>query len=290
MKANAMGLRDEERPKGCFMFLGPTGVGKTRLCKAMAEALYGDKDKLLVFDMAEYSERHTLSRLLGSPPGYVGYRTSGGILTERVAKEKELVILFDELEKAAPEVVKLLLGINETGYVTSGSGRRVTLRNCVIVATGNVGSKEISALSAAKLGFRLPKRDDNDSTGKDYEKMKKVTLDELKNAYNAEFVNRWDDIVIFNKLTRSELADTINVMLNDIYHGRITATDDARKAIVDLSYNDVNNSPDVYGARPIRRIIQNLVADEGFAILVGSPNAKAVITLQNGKPTLKSAN
>lgn len=287
LKANAIGLRSPERPIGCFMFLGPTGVGKTQMARALARALMGDEKKLQIFDMAEYSEKHTLSRLIGAPPGYVGYG-AGGQLTERVSREKEMVIVFDEIEKAANEVVRVLLGLNENGYVTDGMGRKVTFRNCIIIATGNIGTGEISERMCRRMGFGSKAVSDEDE---EQGRKRKHTIQQVKDRFNLEFVNRWDDIVVFKSLTRDELHDTVDVMLRDLYDGKVSATTEGKKALIDSAYEDELTSPDLYGARPVRRIIEDLIADEGFKFLAKNKETKLVITANEaGKPALEESN
>ncbi|MBS4031129.1 MAG: ATP-dependent Clp protease ATP-binding subunit [Clostridiales bacterium] len=247
------GLKDPKRPIGSFIFLGPTGVGKTELARALAESLFGDEDALIRLDMSEYMDKHTTSRLVGAPPGYVGY-DEGGQLTEKVRRKPYSVILFDEVEKAHPEVFNVLLQVLEDGRLTDGKGRTVDFRNTVIIMTSNVGASQLK--KQANLGFRL---DDRDKT---YEDMKNKIMDELKRTFRPEFLNRIDEVIVFHPLAEEHLTEIVELMLAELSHRladyeiRMEITGEAKKFLAKDGY-DPN-----YGARPLRRVIQKRIEDE----------------------------
>jgi ATP-dependent Clp protease ATP-binding subunit ClpC len=247
------GLKDPKRPIGSFIFLGPTGVGKTELARALAESLFGDEDAMIRLDMSEYMEKHTTSRLVGAPPGYVGY-DEGGQLTEKVRRKPYSVILFDEVEKAHPEVFNVLLQVLEDGRLTDGKGRAVDFRNTVIIMTSNVGASQLK--KQANLGFRL---DDRDKT---YEDMKSQIMDELKRTFRPEFLNRIDEVIVFHPLTEEHLKEIVELMLAELSHRladyeiQMEITGEAKKLLAKEGY-DPN-----YGARPLRRVIQKRIEDE----------------------------
>ncbi|HEY8498820.1 MAG TPA: AAA family ATPase, partial [Limnochordales bacterium] len=245
------GLKDPRRPIGSFIFLGPTGVGKTELAKALAEALFGDEDAMIRIDMSEYMERHTVSRLVGAPPGYVGYE-EGGQLTERVRRRPYSVILLDEIEKAHPEVFNVLLQVLEDGRLTDAKGRTVDFRNTVVIMTSNVGAQEIHR--QARLGFRAT-QDERDA----YETMKKKVLDELRRTFRPEFLNRIDEVIVFHALTKEHIRQIIDILLKRVAKEleergiKVEFTDAAKEVLADEGFD-----PD-FGARPLRRAIQRLV-------------------------------
>ncbi|OQB15244.1 MAG: Negative regulator of genetic competence ClpC/MecB [Firmicutes bacterium ADurb.Bin193] len=247
-----VGLKDPKRPMGSFIFLGPTGVGKTELSKALAEAMFGDEDSMLRFDMSEYMEKHTVSRLVGSPPGYVGY-DEGGQLTEQIRRKPYSVVLFDEIEKAHPDVFNILLQILEDGILTDAQGRRVDFRNSIIIMTSNVGARDL--FERRQLGFS------ESNAAKDYESTKAKLMTELKRVFKPEFLNRVDDIIVFHTLTDEEIKKICEKML-------ITLGKRLESAGIKISYSkDVLNllakegfDPS-YGARPLRRAIQSKVED-----------------------------
>lgn len=249
-----VGLKDPKRPIGSFMFLGPTGVGKTELCKALAEVLFGDEDYMIRIDMSEYMERHAVSRLIGSPPGYVGYE-EGGQLTEQVRRRPYSVILLDEIEKAHPDVFNILLQILEDGRLTDGKGRVVDFRNTVIVMTSNVGAHTIRKQKT--LGF-APVQDTIDS---EYEKMKENIMEELKKTFRPEFINRVDEIIVFHALEDEHLRKIVPLMLENAIKRlaqkdiHLTISDAAKDFMVKKGFDPV------YGARPLRRAIQRAVED-----------------------------
>jgi ATP-dependent Clp protease ATP-binding subunit ClpC len=278
-----VGLKDPRRPVGSFIFLGPTGVGKTELCKALGEALFGDEDALIRIDMSEYMERHTVSRLVGSPPGYVGY-DEGGQLTEKVRRKPYSVILLDEIEKAHPDVFNILLQILEDGRLTDAKGRLVDFRNAVIVMTSNVGAHTIR--KQRTLGFS-PAEDRVDS---EYEKMKENILEELKRTFRPEFINRIDEVIVFHSLDDEHLRQIVPLMLQN-------AIDRLKQRDIHLEISDAAKDymakegfDPVYGARPLRRAIQRTVEDNlSEEILAGriSVGDKVLIDVENDKLVFK---
>ena len=253
IRRGRVGLKDPKRPVGSFIFLGPTGVGKTELCKALAQAMFGDENAMLRLDMSEYMEKQTVSKLIGSPPGYVGF-DEGGQLTEKVRRKPYSVVLFDEIEKAHPDVFNMLLQILEDGRLTDSQGRTVDFKNTIIIMTSNVGARLITDKQKS-LGFA---QETNDAKQED---IKTLVLGELKKVFRPEFLNRVDDIIVFNKLTQDEIKQIAGKML-DTLAGRlramnisITFTDAAVTAIADKGFDDS------YGARPLRRAIQSEIED-----------------------------
>ena len=252
------GLKDPKRPIGSFIFLGPTGVGKTELAKALAEFMFGSEDALIKIDMSEFMERHNVSRLVGAPPGYVGF-DEGGQLTEAVRRKSYAVVLLDEVEKAHPEVFNILLQILEDGHLSDAKGRRVDFRNCIIIMTSNLGAKQLQTNSA--LGFRAMGETEAARAESSYELMKEKVAAELKNNFRPEFLNRIDATVVFRSLTVEEIAQIVDLMLSRVrdqlraQQMSLEVTDAAKEHIIKLGY-DV-----AYGARPLRRVIQNMVED-----------------------------
>ena len=246
------GLKDPRRPMGCFIFAGPSGVGKTLLSKALAEFMFGDEEALVQIDMSEYMEKHNVSRLIGAPPGYVGYE-EGGQLTERIRRRPYSVVLLDEIEKAHPDVFNMLLQIMEEGQLTDSFGRRVDFRNTVLILTTNIGAEMIRN----KSGFGFGKRDEDAS----YQKMKDMLHKEVERYFRPEFLNRLDDIIVFKSLTRNDLYTIIEYELRKVRnrlidHGlKLELSDEAKEFLIDKGYN-----PD-FGARPLRRAIENNVED-----------------------------
>ncbi len=246
------GIKNPRRPIGSFIFLGPTGVGKTELAKALSEFLFASEDALIRIDMSEYMEKFAVSRLIGAPPGYVGFE-EGGQLTEAVRRRPYSVVLFDEIEKAHPDVFNLLLQILEDGRLTDNNGRTVDFKNSVIIMTSNAGARIIG--KGKSLGFR------KDDQILEYEEMKQKIMSELKNIFRPEFLNRLDEIIVFHALTKEELSLIVDIMLKDLLvqltkkNISLELTPKAKELIIDLGYN-----PDL-GARPLRRIIQNLLED-----------------------------
>jgi ATP-dependent Clp protease ATP-binding subunit ClpC len=248
------GLKNPTRPIGCFLFLGPTGVGKTHLVKKLSEFLFGSEDKMVRLDMSEYMERHTVARLIGSPPGYVGFE-DGGQLTEAVRRNSYTTLLLDEIEKAHPDVFNILLQIFEDGFLTDSRGRRVDFKNTLIVMTSNLGSDLIRDDSI--LGFSNPS--DIESNKIQYEKMKTKVLDEVKKFFKPEFLNRIDDIEVFHSLSKQHIFEIVDLLLNELQarvldNGYVLqVTDDVRDYLVENGYDPK------FGARPLRRLIQDEV-------------------------------
>ncbi len=247
------GLKDPKRPIGSFIFLGPTGVGKTELARALAEAMFGDEDAMIRLDMSEYMEKHTTARLIGAPPGYVGY-DEGGQLTEKVRRRPYSVILLDEIEKAHPDVFNTLLQVLEDGILTDGQGRRVDFRNTIIIMTSNVGAHLLRQDKV--LGFRP------EGEGQNYENMKEQVTGELKRTFRPEFLNRIDDVIVFHALDRQHIHSIVDLMLAELagklkeFDLTISVTEAARNLLVDQGFDPT------YGARPLRRAIQRLIEDE----------------------------
>ena len=253
IRRGRVGLKDPKRPVGSFIFLGPTGVGKTELCKALAQAMFGDENAMLRLDMSEYMEKHTVSKLIGSPPGYVGF-DEGGQLTEKVRRKPYSVVLFDELEKAHPDVFNMLLQILEDGRLTDSRGRTVDFKNTVIIMTSNVGARLITEKHKS-LGFA------QEDGGEAKADTKELVMGELKKLFRPEFLNRVDDIIMFNKLTQDEIKQIASKMLGTLakrlenMNIKISFTDAAVTAIADKGFDDA------YGARPLRRAIQSEIED-----------------------------
>jgi ATP-dependent Clp protease ATP-binding subunit ClpC len=260
------GLKDPRRPIGSFIFLGPTGVGKTLLARTLAEFLFGSEEALIKLDMSEFMERHNVSRLVGAPPGYVGYE-EGGQLTEAVRRRPYSVILLDEIEKAHPEAFNMLLQIMEDGYLSDAKGRRVDFRNTLILMTSNIGAKLIQG--ANRLGFAIT-REDEETREQEYESMKAKVMDALKKTFRPEFINRLDGVMVFRSLSRDEIAMIVELELKPLrlqlqeQEIKMTLTEAARMAIAEVGYD-----PE-YGARPLRRVIQNRIQDPmSEALLAG---------------------
>lgn len=255
IRRGRVGLKDPKKPIGSFIFLGPTGVGKTELCKALAAAMFGDEGAMIRLDMSEYMEKHTVSRLVGSPPGYVGY-DEGGQLTEKVRRKPYSVILFDEIEKAHPDVFNMLLQILDDGILTDSQGRRVDFKNCVIIMTSNVGAKLITAKQAA-FGFA----DTSEERERNDEKIKDAVMGELRGTFRPEFLNRVDDIIVFKRLTKSEIREIAKRLLTELRKRtasldiQVEFTEEAVDKIADAGFDEV------YGARPLKRAIQSKIED-----------------------------
>ncbi len=263
IRRGRVGLKDPKRPVGSFIFSGPTGVGKTELSKALAEALFGDESLMIRIDMSEYMEKHSVSRLVGSPPGYVGY-DEGGQLTEKVRRKPYSVILFDEIEKAHPDVFNMLLQILDDGRLTDSTGRVVDFKNTVIIMTSNVGARDI--VEPKKLGFGAQE----ENAARDYEDMKKNVMEALKKTFRPEFLNRVDEIIVFHPLSRDEIKQICGLMLNETAKRmeqnniNITFTDEVKDFLAEKGYDKT------FGARPLKRTIQEHIEDKlAEAILDG---------------------
>jgi ATP-dependent Clp protease ATP-binding subunit ClpC len=284
-----VGLKSPDRPIGSFIFSGPTGVGKTELAKALAEAIFGSEDNMIRVDMSEFMEKHSTAKLIGSPPGYVGY-DDGGHLTELVRKKPYSVILFDEIEKAHPDVFNIMLQILDDGRLTDAKGRHVNFKNTVIIMTSNVGASMIT--SQGKLGFTTGDDEKKDK----YEKLKETVMEELKKAFRPEFLNRIDDIIVFSHLSKEEIRQIVDIMLKDLFKRleerglSIEVTDEVKDFLAKDGYSET------YGARPLRRLIQKKIEDilaeeiltnkysEGDTILLKMDDGKIAFERKEGKP------
>ena len=289
IRRSRVGLKDPKRPIGSFLFLGPTGVGKTELCKTLAETMFGDENAMIRLDMSEYMEKHTVSRLVGSPPGYVGHE-EGGQLTEKVRRKPYSVVLFDEIEKAHPDVWNILLQILEDGIVTDSQGRRVDFKNTIIVMTSNVGAKNITA-AETPLGFHGGDKSAEEDEAKRYERIRQAVMDDLKKTFRPEFLNRIDEIIVFRQLTQENIREIASRMLQ--VTGRRMAEqgitlDVDDDALTELAHDGFDPQ---YGARPLRRSIQNLVEDAvAEQMLEGRlrSGGTAHVRLKDGKVVIES--
>jgi ATP-dependent Clp protease ATP-binding subunit ClpC len=258
------GLQDPKRPIGSYIFLGPTGVGKTELARALAEALFGDENAMIRLDMSEYMEKHTVSRLLGAPPGYVGYE-EGGQLTDAVRRKPYSVILFDEIEKAHYDVFNMLLQVLEDGRLTDSKGRTVDFKNTVIIMTSNVGSQHLKK-DAAALGFGKDMASEKEQRE---EVLKNRVLEEVKKTFRPEFLNRVDEIIVFNSLSDAELLSIVEIMLKDVTK-RLTEVNLSLKVSEAAKKELLKEGRDhTFGARPLRRAIQKMVEDEVSEMILG---------------------
>jgi ATP-dependent Clp protease ATP-binding subunit ClpC len=285
IRRGRVGLKDPNRPIGSFLFLGPTGVGKTELSKALAESLFGNEDAMIRIDMSEYMEGHSVSKLIGSPPGYVGF-DDGGQLTEKIRRKPYSVILFDEIEKAHPDVMNMLLQILDDGRLTDAQGRTVNFKNTVIIMTSNIGARLIT--DKTTLGFSAV--DKKDETQKEYESIKKDVMGELKKQFRPEFINRIDEIIVFHKLNNEDIKQIIDIMINQVTKrmqekGYNLEIEDSVKELIAKKGIDTN-----YGARPLKRAIQNILEDRvAEEILDGNikQNKKAIIKAEDDKIVIK---
>ncbi len=281
------GLKDPRRPIGVFLFLGPTGVGKTELVRALAEFMFGSEDNMIRLDMSEFMERHTVARLVGAPPGYIGYE-EGGQLTEAVRRKSYCAILLDEIEKAHPEVFNILLQIFDDGHLTDAKGRKVDFRNSIIVMTSNLGSDLLRKEST--IGF-LAKGDDAKLERQNYERMRDKVLDEVKRFFRPEFLNRIDATVVFHALTKEHILAIVDLMLNQVAKQlteksiKMEVTQAAREFLADKGFDPT------FGARPLRRVIQNLVEDKlSEELLAGKITSgdTVVVDVDNGQIVVRS--
>ena len=289
IRRSRVGLKDPKRPIGSFLFLGPTGVGKTELCKTLAEAMFGDENAMVRIDMSEYMEKHTVSRLVGSPPGYVGHE-EGGQLTEKVRRKPYSVVLFDEIEKAHEDVWNILLQILEDGIVTDSQGRRVDFKNTVIVMTSNIGAKNITA-AESKLGFDGKEKDEKETEEARFARIREAVMADLKRTFRPEFLNRIDEIIVFRQLTEDNIRQIARRML-DVTGARMAqqgitlAADD--DAVAELARDGFDPQ---YGARPLRRAIQSMVEDAvAEKMLEGQLKSgdTAHVRLRDGKVVIES--
>ena len=255
IRRGRVGLKDPKRPIGSFLFLGPTGVGKTELCKALAEAMFGTENALIRVDMSEYMEKHSVSKMIGSPPGYVGYE-GGGQLSEKVRRNPYSVILFDEVEKAHPDVFNILLQVLDDGHITDSQGHKIDFKNTVIIMTSNAGAENI--IAPKQLGFMS-----QDDEKVRYQRMKTGVMDEVKRMFKPEFLNRIDDTIVFHPLTKDHMKEIVTILLNVLAKRtknqmsiRLNAGDDVKEYLVEKGYDEK------YGARPLKRTIQNLIEDK----------------------------
>ena len=286
IRRGRVGLKDPNRPIGSFLFLGPTGVGKTELSKALAEAMFGSEDAMIRVDMSEYMEGHSVSKMIGSPPGYVGFE-EGGQLSEKVRRNPYSVVLFDEIEKAHPDVFNVLLQVLDDGHITDSKGRKVSFKNTVLIMTSNAGAQRI--VDPKNLGFATEK-----SETKDYEKMKSNVMEEVKRSFKPEFINRIDDIIVFHQLNNENMKEIVNLLASNLYKRRedqlgihLTITAALKEHLV-KKYAD-----NKMGARPLKRAIQSVVEDAlaeeillkkvvpGDKVSAGFKNGKVVFTVKN---------
>ncbi|MDD2533223.1 MAG: ATP-dependent Clp protease ATP-binding subunit [Eubacteriales bacterium] len=267
IRRGRLGLKDPKRPTGSFIFLGTTGVGKTELARALAEVMFGDENAMIRVDMSEYMEKFDVSKLIGSPPGYVGYE-EGGQLTEKVRRRPYSVVLFDEIEKAHPDVFNALLQILEDGRMTDGQGRTINFRNTIIIMTSNIGARLLTSSGGRKIGFDAAEKSEDDKEnghlygGKTYSEARLMVMDEVKKTFNPEFVNRVDEIIFFHMLGRDDMLKIVEIMLKGLRKRvaevglDLEVTDAAKQLLAHKGYDPM------YGARPLRRMIQSMVEDQ----------------------------
>jgi len=283
VKRGRSGIKDPKKPIGSFLFLGPTGCGKTETCKALAKLVFNSEDDIIKFDMSEYMEKHSVSKLIGAPPGYVGYE-EGGLLTERVSKKPYSIVLFDEIEKAHPDIFNVLLQVLDEGTLTDSNGRKVDFKNTIIILTSNIGAKEL--FTNKKLGFT------NTNSKSEKEDTKKSVMSEIKKSFNPEFINRLDEIVIFNKLTKEDIEKIADILIKETLSrisGKIDVIIDAdlKNKIIDEGFSEE------YGARPLKRsiktYIENPIAD--YLIEHNSKRENCIsVSYENGEVKIKWKN
>ena len=283
-----VGLKNPNRPIASFVFSGPTGVGKTELTKALAAYFFGSEEAMIRLDMSEYMERHTVSKLIGSPPGYVGYN-EGGQLTEAVRRRPYTVVLFDEIEKAHPDVFNMLLQILEDGRLTDAKGRTIDFKNTLLIMTSNIGSKVIEK-GGSSLGFEFS----DDKTEAQYNRIRNLVNEELKNYFRPEFLNRLDEIIVFRPFTQEEVKEIADILLKEVF-SRLTekeitlkVTDKFKERLVDEGYNPA------YGARPLRRaimrLLEDVLAEEILSGRVSEGDTALVDIDEDGKVKVSSEN
>lgn len=286
VKRGRVGLKDPARPIGSFLFLGPTGVGKTELSKALAEAMFGNEKSLIRVDMSEYMEKHSVSKMIGSPPGYVGY-DEGGQLSEKVRQHPYSVLLFDEIEKAHPDIFNILLQVLDDGHVTDAQGRKIDFKNTIIIMTSNAGAQSI--IEPKKLGFGA-----TDDDGKNYERMKSSVMEEVNRIFKPEFLNRIDETIVFHPLTKDEMKEIVTLQSRTLVERCktelnivLTITNPAKEWLVNKSYDRK------FGARPLKRMIQTKIEDQlAEEILTGRVKAgtKVTVSVKNEELVFKSEN
>ncbi|MFA5726483.1 MAG: ATP-dependent Clp protease ATP-binding subunit [Saccharofermentanaceae bacterium] len=298
IRRSRLGLKDPKKPSGSFIFLGTTGVGKTELAKALAEVMFGDENALVRIDMSEYMEKHDVSKLIGSPPGYVGYE-EGGQLTEKIRRHPYSVVLFDEIEKAHPEIFNSMLQILDDGRMTDGKGRLVDFKNTIIIMTSNIGARMLTGEAGRKIGFDLADTSDKDEAsrerlygGKTYDDAKKVVIDELKKTFSPEFVNRVDEIIFFRMLGRDSILKIVDLLTANVSKRvnelgiSIKLTDEAKLCLARKGYDPQ------YGARPLKRVIQAMVEDRfSEAMLDGviGPGKEALVDVKDDEIVILDA-
>ena len=281
IKRGRVGLKDPKRPIGSFLFLGPTGVGKTELSKALAEALFGNEDAMIRVDMSEYMEKHSVAKMIGSPPGYVGH-DDGGQLSEQVRRHPYSVILFDEIEKAHPDVFNILLQVLDDGHITDSQGRKVDFRNTVIIMTSNAGAQAI--IDPKKLGFNAKE----DAAG-DYKRMKSNVMNEIKLIFRPEFLNRIDEILVFHPLDKEQMRKIVSMMCRELARRtkdqlgiKLDIRDSVKSHIVETGTDKK------YGARPLRRAVQNQLEDKlAEALLSGEITRDSEVAVGMSKKEIK---
>ena len=280
-----VGLKAPNRPIGSFIFCGPTGVGKTELAKALAEAMFGSEDNMIRVDMSEFMEKHSTAKLIGSPPGYVGY-DDGGHLSELVRKKPYSVVLFDEIEKAHPDVFNIMLQILDDGRLTDSKGRHISFKNTVIIMTSNVGASMIT--NTSKLGFTTAE----DESKSKYEKLKDTVSEEMKKAFRPEFLNRIDETIVFSHLSKEEIRQIVDLMLKDLFKRlaekelNIEVSDEVKDHLAECGYSEA------YGARPLRRLIQRKMEDSLAEEMLSGKYVKGdtiKVTLVDGKISFEKA-
>lgn len=280
IRRGRVGLKDPKRPIGSFLFLGPTGVGKTEICKALAEAMFGTETSIIRVDMSEYMEKHSVSKLIGSPPGYVGY-DEGGQLSEKVRRNPYSVILFDEVEKAHPDIFNILLQVLDDGHITDSQGRKIDFKNAILIMTSNTGAENI--ISPKKLGF-LAGEDEK----ADYKRMKDSVMEEVKRMFKPEFLNRIDETIVFHALTKLQMQEIVTILLDAVIKRAaaqmeitLSVTEEAKELLVELGYDEK------YGARPLKRTIQKQLEDElAEKILAGEIHSKDAVCVDRKEKEL----
>ena len=274
IRRGRVGLKDPRRPIGSFLFLGPTGVGKTELSKALAEAMFGSENAMIRVDMSEYMEKHSVSRIVGSPPGYVGYE-EGGQLSEKVRRNPYSVILFDEIEKAHPDVFNILLQVLDDGHITDAQGRKIDFKNTILIMTSNAGASRI--IEPKKLGFGSVSTEEQD-----YQYMKDGVMEEVRRIFKPEFLNRIDETIVFHALTKDDMGAIVDIMMKSLGERTksqmgisLVLEESGKSFLIDKGYDQK------YGARPLRRTIQSEVEDRlAEAILDGSVKKGSTVRIQ----------